>query len=316
MKNERIPIMVVVAMCFLALYVLFGLFACSSVVPTQPEVEGYRENPLTTQQYEPPTVQEEPFNIAITGQLSDSNIGVFYLPALLAAREWERIIVEGLPDVGNVDDITIELKWGGERGGFLASAYPSLRHLRHGSGLPYYGVVTFYRPLSNYNFGDIQKIIFHEIGHALGFDFYVLSQHTPDAKIETINGAYFFSGETAIDEYRKVLYQHQGEKMAYAIPGLLVPVHADGFHWRHPALQWDVMSPFFSTDNVVTGVTIGAFADMGYVVDMSQAKEPAPTRLAKPAIGRPIFRCDGGRLVPHSAPPAVSLELPFLLDPH
>ncbi len=275
------------------------IVGCAKVpLPTQPEQrENTTPNPLAVQEYEPPIPEKEPFNITIKG-LEPYHMATYGLFARAAADKWEKIIVEGLPDVGEIDDVVIEFQWGGTVKNYLASARPSLQHLRHGSGLPCYGVITLYDPIDGYinNYADLKnsditKIIFHEMGHILGFDLWTLTYGGQGDKIESINGAQYFTGGTAIDAYREALYQ-QGEKLAYAIPDLRLPIEPDAFHWRYPALKWDVMAPFFHTDNVVTKVTICALDDMGYTVDLSQAEDPKPSRLTKPAIGRPIFRCD------------------------
>ena len=285
------------------LILLLFIAGCSKVpVPTQPEQrDNTTPNPLVVQEYEPPVAQKEPFNITIKG-LDSPHMAAYLLFAAVAADRWEKIIVEGLPDVGDIDDVLIEFQWGGTNENYLASARPSLQHLRHGSGLPCYGVITLYEPIDGYinNYADLKnsditKIIFHEMGHILAFDFWVIAYGGQQDKIESINGTLYFTGETAIDAYREALYQ-QGEKLAYAIPDLRLPVEPDAFHWRYPALKWDIMAPFFHTDNVLTKVTICALDDMGYTVDLSQAEDPKPSRLSKPAIGRPIFRCDGETL--------------------
>ena len=275
-------------------FCMSALIGCSGVAPTQPE--NTTPNPLSMQDAEPPVTQSEPFNITFTGY-----IGAYTGFAHAAAAKWEKIIVEGLPDVGGIDDVLIELRDGGASKNYIASASASLSHLRHGSGLPYYGTVTIYDPIDNYfdiedimdaPNSDITKILFHEIGHVLAFDYWALTYGERHAdKVTLINGAQYFTGERAIDAYREVLYQ-QGEKLAYAIPDLLIPLESTAFHWRYPALKWDIMSPYFHTDNVLTAVTVCALEDLGYKVDMSQAEQPNPLRLAKRALGHSFF-CDG-----------------------
>ena len=277
----------------------FLLISCAKIAPTQPEVkENTTPNPMTTQAYTPPVPQTEPFNITIKG-LTDPRMSAYGGSIVRAVQKWEKVIVEGLPDIGEVDDVVIEFKDGGKNEKLLASASPSWRHIRYGSGLSYYGTVTIYDTVNSLidvndipgSLGDIEKVIFHEIGHILAFDYWALTTGGQGDKLKVVNGAHFFTGERAIDAYREALYQ-QGEKLAYAIPDLLLPLEPDSFHWRYPALKWDVMSPYFHTDNVLTAVTICALEDIGYTVDMSQAEDPKPWRLTKPTLGHPFF-CDG-----------------------
>lgn len=52
------------------------------------------------------------------------------------------------------------------------------------------------------------------------------------------------------------------------------------------------MTDRYNWGNKLTLVTIQAMADLGYLVDVSQAEEPL-AKLTKPAIG-PVFICQDG----------------------
>lgn len=305
--------------------VLLSVYGCAKVsTPVEPEdfqVDDYGAPGVTHQT--PPTTTNEPFNIELvctTRNWFNVYSGVDSLPLyphqkqyiLDAVRIVEGIVVEGLPDYlepryfGDVDDLLIGISV--ERSdpnepGRLANAKPYMYRNKidqhdyvwpwqfdENTGLPIEGYITLYTNLVNGSHSERmwRNLILHEIFHCMGFV-------TPDLErfggIERINGVDFYGGGNAILGYRDILYREMGEKTAFAIPDLRVPMHSDGAHWKAPEMQWDVMQPSIASITVLSKVTLGALADLGYTVDMTKA-EKLPTYLTKPAIGHHLF-CDG-----------------------
>ena len=84
------------------------------------------------------------------------------------------------------------------------------------------------------------------------------------------------------------------ERLAFALTDLRVPMEPDtlSHHWKHPEMQWDVMQPQAFIFSVLTGVTIGALADLGHVVDMTKAEEILePYKATKLTLGHSY--CNG-----------------------
>ena len=133
--------------------------------------------------------------------------------------------------------------------------------------LPFYSEVWIYDGLldPNYTTQDRTNVLIHEFAHALGFNEYVIGK---TAGTETVGVIPFFNDANAIAAYREILYHYMGEKLAFGIPDLRVPMVGD-LHWRFPELQWDIMQPYGMLGAVLTKVTIGAMEDLGYKVDYS-----------------------------------------------
>ena len=219
------------------------------------------------------------------------------------------IIVEGLSDVthptlGAVDDLVVSVHWATENQqhtsglDFLtyATARPILfRTTVDSLGLPYYGEVTIFPVMADSSISQETqvRVLMHELCHIMGFT----DQYIEYAVgTETINGVRYFNGIGAAEGYKLLLYYGLGEKLSYAIPGLRVPMMNDSPHWRFPTLNWELMSPFanvLSEKAYVTGVTMLAMRDLGYVVDTSMNETPPFQNAAtKLAIGS-HFNCDG-----------------------
>lgn len=290
-------------MKWLLVGVLLLWAGCGKVpTPVEPEIEetpGVTGEPAQSQQTTP-SVQNEPFNITATG-IDDLPFASWQKRAIRnAIQKWEAIIVEGVPDttnwLGQIDDIQIHFDyWMDEQvnpHGYFASTDSYLKRIAE-PGFPYYGRVNIYAKLlmsPEYNTPSYwELLIAHEIAHVLGFSQTMLER----VGVETTPETRYFTGPKACEAYRGFLYHTKGEGLAYAIPNLRIPLMPESWnsHWQYPALEWDVMSPYIDPRAVITLVTIQAFADMGYIVDLSQAERPS-SYLTKPAVG-PRFICDG-----------------------
>ena len=282
---------------FILVVFLVVLAGCSQVqTPAGPVEKEVPADALHAQQTVP-TYEVEPFNIEAIG-LSSLPVNTWQRQAIdRAIEKWEDVIVEGLPDVGTIDDIRIMFEWS-TTSTRLASAY--IGSVRGGRlGLPYYATITISSIMSNtyYDKDDWENVVLHEIGHALGFSWAL----TNSVGTSSIMGNRFFNGTHAAEGYRQIL-SLKGEQLANAIPDLRVPLQPDLWdnHWKYPALQWDIMNPYyhFWAEAVLTKVTIGAMRDFGYTVDMTQADDP-PVTLAKSSVTpRGIHAvCDGEHII-------------------
>ena len=187
------------------------------------------------------------------------------------ARRWMSIIREDLPDYveshgftdqsivipsgERIDDLRIYVIVG-ETYGAAATGAPIL--VRE-TGLPVVGKVTL-APLllSTYSSVELMEITIHEIGHVLGIGtlWYDLLQGT--------QGAYtHFKGPLAIRAFDDAGGRN------YAVEK--VPVNPDGFHWRNDMFRNEVLSFNAALGQSLSAITVQALADLGWVVDVTQA---------------------------------------------
>ncbi|MDE0355939.1 MAG: Ig-like domain-containing protein, partial [Deltaproteobacteria bacterium] len=109
-------------------------------------------------------------------------------------------------------------------------------------------------------------VVFHEMGHALGFPgywFYHDLVDTLDADDP------HFEGELAIEAFDDAGGDdYDGEK---------VPIQLRRYgHWRESVFGDEIMSPFIDLENdeaPVSAITLQSFADVGYKVDVSRADD-------------------------------------------
>jgi len=134
-------------------------------------------------------------------------------------------------------------------------------------------------------YGDLDRLVLHEIGHVLGFgtlwsDFDLLRLPTGETSGELDT---HFTGPLAIEAFdRAASRSHAGNK---------VPVeNYDDAHWRESVLQGELMTTEYNPDtrNPLSAITVQSLADMGYVVDPGWA-EPyrLPLRAAPDAAEPP-----------------------------
>ena len=220
----------------------------------------------------------------------------------LAASRWERLIENDLPNrsyVQNpipahfcggaqpeindvVDDVRIFV-YIIEQSQALGNARVCLP--RSDSGLPVLSVMNIRR-----SDGIRESVITHEIGHALGIGSgplwpgYLHNTSDETSGQPGLSDTYF-NGPLAI-----VAFNAAG---GTNYTGAKVPVHNSDspgnrdFHWRESVLGPELMTPFGSLNSTspLSAITAQALADMGYVIDITQADAyqlPAPS--AKPAI--------------------------------
>ncbi len=241
-----------------------------------------------------------------------------------AARRWETIITEGLPDVNfssnphridiggrmvvvddTVDDLRIFMQRDEIGNLIVGSGGP--RFVRSGdpTGLPATGLVTiapsFLDRLQQWEPLWIEErrlrdTTVHEIAHVLGFgplwgEFGLRRELTGDA---------YFSGPLAIQAFNAAGGEsYSGNKIP--IVGSSGGCGAGG-HWRsdvfggvYRRFETEIMEPFIERQHALSAITIQSLADLGYVVDVSRADSyrlptsvstaGAPIASAKPVAG-------------------------------
>ena len=115
------------------------------------------------------------------------------------------------------------------------------------------------------------RLAIHELGHVLGFTDSVFQENgyfqiDPDPR---------FSGANATAAFRRSIYDNDG------YDGKPVPLDSDGSHWKMEAFAFaalqsgklpEIMAPGIFDNSIISAVTLGALADLGYTVDTSQAE--------------------------------------------
>ncbi len=190
-----------------------------------------------------------------------------------AAARWSAIISADVPavviDGETIDDVRIDAS--GERidgpGMILGQAGPV--DLRPGSFLPATGVMSFDRAdLEQMQAdGSLVSVIVHEMGHVLGFG-------TVFDRLGLISGAGGadpqFTGEHATREYADLLGAGARPR-SVPLANVGGPGTRDG-HWREEVFANELMTGFLDRGaNPISRMTIGAFEDLGYMVDYKRA---------------------------------------------
>ncbi|MYB69313.1 MAG: hypothetical protein F4X75_12515, partial [Gemmatimonadetes bacterium] len=207
-----------------------------------------------------------------------------------AARRWESIITEDLPDheftqgwSGACGDQSYEIP-AGERIDDLriyvieqlsssGHHWASLTMTRTTPHLPLLGCISVS--------GNNGHVALHEIGHILGigtlwFDF-----------IQNPPGDPHFNGPLAIAAFNKAGGRNY--------TGAKVPVEIEGggtsIHWRSPQMIGEVMAGGGS----ISAITVQALADLGWVVDVTQANPyilPSAAAKASAKVAAPSTHAD------------------------
>ena len=191
---------------------------------------------------------------------------------LQMAKRWTEVITGDLPDVpvpdksvqcilaepvehrffGTVDDLVVFAEvapltraWG----------YGNLCGWRDGSSLPYMGYIILDTEIAARGGESLAGVILHEIGHALGFG--SLWNHL--GFLQDSGGADpHFNGPLAIEAF-------DAAGGTNYTAGAKVPVDAYETHWRFGG---ELMG---AGGSALSAITVQSLADLGYVVDVSQA---------------------------------------------
>ena len=210
--------------------------------------------------------------------------------ALQMARRWTEVIAVDLRDVpvpdnsvhclpvehrffGTVDDLVVfvevESLTGAAGLAGLCRArdrftpYEARRY--HGSSLPYMGNIILDTELAARGGEYFAHVILHEIGHALGFG--IVWDDT--GFLQDSGGADpHFNGPLSIEAF-------DAAGGTNYTAGAKVPVSADESHWRFGG---ELMGR--GAGSALSAITVQSLADLGYVVDVSQA---GPFRLPSSA---------------------------------
>jgi hypothetical protein len=242
----------------------------------------------------PGFVQTAPVSASLTGagkfnitlNYSDSSLSSAQRTAFsAAARRWADIIMGDLPDVTSdgitIDDLYVDVAARDidGRGGVLAQASPSA--FREGSGgdvgLPYRGFIEVDEAdLAALSSGSqLLTVVTHELAHVLGFG----TVWDQEGLVKDAGGSNpRFTGPVATAQYNAIFGRSDSA----------VPVENSGGpgthdeHWRESVFGNELMTGFVDGGaNPISRVTVGALADIGYVVNMSAADAYAPP-------GRPV----------------------------
>ena len=188
--------------------------------------------------------------------------------ALQAAKRWTEVITGDLPDVpvpdnsvlcmpveqrffGTIDDLVVFVAVESLTG---ASGHGGLCNWRADSSLPYMGYSVLDTELVARGREYVAGVPLHEIGHALGFgplwhDFGFLQ--------DSGGADPHFNGPLAIEAF-------DAAGGTNYTAGAKVPVSADEGHWRFGG-------ELMGAGSALSAITVQSLADLGYVVDVSQA---------------------------------------------
>ncbi len=220
-----------------------------------------------------------------------------------AEERWESIIKNSLPDhsVSSgevVDDLRIEVELGSF---YQGAAWAIVRIRRLETRLPAVSRIGINETYYNNSLPDdllLETIILHEMAHALGFSakqvvwkHYLRPRRYDDQIGDEIPDSHFL-GPLAISAF------NAAGGADYA--GAKVPV--EGSHWRESVLRDELMTSIASEPAPLSAITIQAMADIGYVVDVTQADSytlPAPSssKLARASVQQVPFKCVVGHPV-------------------
>lgn len=194
----------------------------------------------------------------------DKTVNAVYRAAFqTAANRWQSIITGDIPDFEGIDDIEITISMPAIDGvhGILGQA--GFTTLRPVSNLPVMGVMQFDSAdvIDMAKKNTLPDVIFHEMGHVLGFGNLWQSDHLK------ANSEY--TGSHALAAYRV---------LANLTDATGIPIETDGgsgtagVHWDDLTFGSELMTGYTSNGVMpLSAMTIGAFEDLGYSVDYSKA---------------------------------------------
>ena len=199
-----------------------------------------------------------------------------------AEARWERIIRNSLPDFtvdGEVvDDLRIEVELSPQA---LGSAAANVKILRFESHLPAVSWMkfdeTFYGSLSDER---LKSVILHEMAHALGFSatahrwkHYLRGRRKYDRIGDEIPDTHFL-GPLATAAFNDAGGgDYAGAKTPVENGVTRLTSGSVDHHWRESVLGDELMTSLLDFDEAtpLSAVTVQALADVGYVVDVTQA---------------------------------------------
>ena len=216
--------------------------------------------------------------------------------ALQAAKRWTEVITGDLPDVpvldnsvlcmpveqrffGTIDDLVVFVAVESLTG---ASGHGGLCNWRADSSLPYMGYSVLDTELVARGREYVAGVTLHEIGHALGFgplwhDFGFLQ--------DSGGADPHFNGPLAIEAF-------DAAGGTNYTAGAKVPVSAGGGHWRFGG---ELMG---AGGSALSAITVQSLADLGYVVDVSQADPFQLPSTAKAVADQGLDLCNDILQVP------------------
>ncbi|MDE2807295.1 MAG: T9SS type A sorting domain-containing protein [Gemmatimonadota bacterium] len=271
---------------------------------------------------------KDPFNIELVflGDFSDKYKDLMQQ----AARRWETIITEGLPDVNfsanphsytgftgetivvndMVDDLRISVErdelYSPDGGGVVGMGGPSYTRSGNPIGLPALGMVVI-----DTSFGDgnvfksdrllehiRRDVMIHEIAHVLGFG----SLWAASGLLHESSRDAYFNGELAIKAFNAAGGEnYSGNKVPISFLGgsCFMDGHWDPYAFRGLDREFgtEAMEPTLERGQALSAITIQSLADLGYVVDVSRAdpyRLPASisTYQPPPASAKPVASHD------------------------
>ena len=227
-----------------------------------------------------------------------------------AEERWESIIKNSLPDYSVsgevVDDLRIEVELSSL---FTGAASAGVLNRRLETRLPAVSRIkideTYYNSLSDDLF---KSIILHEMAHALGFSanavvwrHYLRDRSDYDQIGDEIPASHFL-GLLAISAFNAAGgADYAGAKVPVEDGSTRLTSASDRHHWRESVLRDELMTPI-AESALISAITIQAMADIGYVVDVTQADTytlptPSSSKIAKTSVQQVPLECVPGHSV-------------------
>jgi len=215
----------------------------------------------------------------------DKTVSAIYQAAFqTAANRWDSIITADLPDYNGIHDLLINVSMPAIDGvhGILGQAGPTV--LRPITNLPAIGVMMFdiadVVDMAKKNL--LPDVIFHEMGHVLGFGNLWQTDNLKNASGDYI-GVHALAVYRTLDNNPTVtsipIEKNGGSGTA-------------GVHWDDQTFGTELMTGYTSNGIMpLSAMTIGSFEDLGYSVDYSKADPyTMPTGLELANLQEPAIK--------------------------